>query len=161
MRRGRLPTSARWKVSEFVEDYHKIGPSCRGDVGIAPYAMGVCASCKSIACSICAPRKNAKLLLRRGGGEGDAHVGSLAVDGVDFDLALVLRENLAGDGKAPGLLPPDSRAACALSDAVEPLKKARQILLRECRCRYPSRGRRRIFRWSPRKFRFCRHRGYI
>ena len=43
--------------SEFVEDYHKIGPSCRGDVGIAPYAMGVCASCKSIACSICASRK--------------------------------------------------------------------------------------------------------
>ena len=26
--------------SKFVEDYHKIGPSCRGDVGIAPLRNG-------------------------------------------------------------------------------------------------------------------------
>mgnify|MGYP005930340231 CR=1 FL=1 len=59
--------------------------------------MGQCGHRPRKGCSCVA--KNAKLLLRRSGGKGDAHVGSLAVDGVDFDLALVLRENLAGDGK--------------------------------------------------------------
>ncbi len=51
-------------------------------------------------------------------GKGDAHVGSLAVDGVDFDLALVLRERISRAMERPRPVPPDSRLL-AFIDAVE------------------------------------------
>ena len=33
-----MPTSARWEVANSLQIPIKIGASCRGDVGIAPYA---------------------------------------------------------------------------------------------------------------------------
>ena len=90
------------------------------------------------------------------GGKGDAHVGSLAVDGVDFDLALVLRENLAGDGKTKTCAA--RLAAPGFYRRGRNRSKTRQIFFgnADAVIRHADED----FPLGSRKFRFCRRRGY-